>query len=133
EALVAMERHPWPGNVRQLSNVIERAKILADGGLIRLADLPPEFAALPAHPAGDAERPGESPELLQRDRVMEALEKEGGNKARAARALGVSRRSLYRLLEKFETEDGLQGGKAAEAESSREPKAVEPPAEPRVS
>jgi DNA-binding NtrC family response regulator len=129
EAVLAMERHPWPGNVRQLSNVIERAKILADGDVIRLADLPPEFAALPAHFAGDADHPGETTEVLERGRVMEVLAREGGNKARAARALGVSRRSLYRLLEKFETENGVQG----EMSPAPEPKATERPAEHRPS
>jgi DNA-binding NtrC family response regulator len=101
EALNALERHKWPGNVRQLINVLERAKILADPPRIRLSDLPREFAggeSIALHV------PQEAPDALaaiERAHVLEVLRRERGNKARAARALGINRRSLYRLLEKY--------------------------------
>lgn len=102
----ALEQHPWPGNVRQLINVLDRAKILADPPLIRLHDLPREITGGPAT-NGSIPRPKESPDALsaiERSHVMEILTRERGNKARTARALGINRRSLYRLLEKYELE-----------------------------
>jgi DNA-binding NtrC family response regulator len=107
-ALQAMERYTWPGNVRQLINAIERAKILADSETIRLQDLPKEVVAPPTPP-----RAGELPvnELtddlaaIQRSKVVEVLRRESGNKSKAARALGIERRKLYRLLERYAIAD----------------------------
>jgi DNA-binding NtrC family response regulator len=99
EAMRALESYAWPGNVRQLSNVIERAKILADEPRIGLVDLPHELV----HPP-QGEAPAAATDKLddvERAHVVEVLQREGGNKARAARALGIDRRSLYRLLEKY--------------------------------
>jgi DNA-binding NtrC family response regulator len=101
EAMQALERYRWPGNVRQLINAVERAKILADDQEILVDDLPPEVLA--ENPAVTAVEAPVSDELaaLQRAHVLEILNREKGNKARAARALGVNRRSLYRMLEKY--------------------------------
>lgn len=112
EAVDAIQRYRWPGNVRQLINALERAKILADDRLILFDDLPPELTA--AVSAGDVSTASEAPlsdELaaLQKAHVIEVLNRERGNKARAARALGVNRRSLYRMLEKY----GLHTGEAS--------------------
>jgi DNA-binding NtrC family response regulator len=104
-ALAVVERFSWPGNIRQLANAIDRAKILADGKLVRLRDLPREVS----HPAPAATNAAQSAsagdeatlEALERAQVLRVLERERGNKARAARALGVNRRSLYRLLERY--------------------------------
>jgi len=123
EALRLLEEYDWPGNVRQLINVIERAKILADDNRIHPWDLPPHIAhpqksAIAARPttsepqavaevngngetaAASALAPGDDLASMERAHVMDVLRREKGNKAKAARALGVSRRSLYRLLEK---------------------------------
>jgi transcriptional regulator with PAS, ATPase and Fis domain len=97
----AIARYHWPGNVRQLINAIERAKMLADDELLKKANLPPEVVdtssarELPSYES-DADLAS-----IARARVVQALEKEHGNKLRAAKALGVSRRSLYRLIEKY--------------------------------
>jgi DNA-binding NtrC family response regulator len=109
QALAALEAYRWPGNVRELANVIERAKILADGPTILLRDLPmgivqPSIAATPA-PSLHAGVPvarsiGTNLEELERQHIQRVLDAEGWNKARAARSLGISRRRLYRLLEK---------------------------------
>lgn len=106
EVRQAMARYSWPGNVRQLKNAIERAKILADDGIIRLCDLPQEIAAACTHPTATAS-PAASDDLitLEREHVLGVLHREGGNKARTARALGVNRRSLYRMLERFGISD----------------------------
>jgi len=104
-ALAALERCPWPGNIRQLSNVLERAKIMADGQRVTLTDLPREITGeAKAPPIADHE-PAPLPDALaaiQKAHVVGVLEREHGNKARAARALGINRRSLYRLLDKYD-------------------------------
>jgi transcriptional regulator with PAS, ATPase and Fis domain len=100
-AMAALEAYDWPGNVRQLINAIERAKIMADHGVIRVHDLPSDVT----HTNGFVRR---SPVVqtdaladIQRAHVVEVLSREHGNKARTARTLGINRRSLYRLLEKY--------------------------------
>jgi DNA-binding NtrC family response regulator len=110
-------RHDWPGNVRELRNTLERACMLADGEFIDAADviLKPvvidqgpaaTFLSGPVRPIAD----------LERDEIVRALEETRGNKNQAARRLGISRRALYRRLEKF--------GLAAPAAAS----SVRPPA-----
>jgi len=112
DALETLCRHPWPGNVRQLINALERAKIMADGQVIRLQDLPSEIAssrggACERHPAGVVT---DDLATIQRSHVVDVLRRERGNKARAARALGVNRRSLYRLLDKYDIQMSADHG-----------------------
>jgi transcriptional regulator with PAS, ATPase and Fis domain len=98
EALEALVRCNWQGNVRELANVLERAQILAEDGRITLDDLPDNLV-LPPPPTSD----GDATRLhdAQRQHVQAVLRQNKGNKVHAARALGVSRRALYRLLEKY--------------------------------
>lgn len=109
DALQCLKAYAWPGNVRQLFNVLDRAKILADGNIIRLQDLPKALqSASNCTPLTIPLRGVESTDdlgLCQRVKVLQVLEREAFNKARAARALGISRRKLYRLLEKYELEN----------------------------
>jgi len=109
EAMARIEAYSWPGNVRQLINALERAKILADGRRIRLKDLPKEVVQA----TGGAVQPSPASVLttddlatLQRHKIVEVLRREAANKSRAARALGIDRRKLYRLLEKYQITDG---------------------------
>jgi DNA-binding NtrC family response regulator len=96
-ALEVLVRYGWPGNVRELANVIERAQILAEGDTIAVDDLPDILVgATPAAPADP-----DSLEGVERRHVAEVLRRAGGNKVRAAKALGVSRRTLYRLVERY--------------------------------
>jgi transcriptional regulator of acetoin/glycerol metabolism len=101
DALNALNHYSWPGNVRQLINAIDRAKILGDDNRVRLDDLPAEIVHASAPTANGAPRAPDSLEEIERAHVCEVLQRENGNKARAARALGINRRSLYRLLEKY--------------------------------
>jgi DNA-binding NtrC family response regulator len=105
-----MEAYGWPGNVRQLINAVERAKILADDKTIQLYDLPAEITRRRITPNTTPAVNGDRLEDLERAHVVEILARERGNKARAARAVGVNRRSLYRILEKYRiTEEELAG------------------------
>jgi len=107
EARTALQNYSWPGNVRQLINALDRAMILADDGTITLDDLPREIAqagsvTVPGLPSVDDLQTDLS--AVERAHIVAVLKKEKGNKARAARALGIHRRKLYRLIERFQIE-----------------------------
>ena len=108
EARNALQTCSWPGNVRQLKNALERAMILADDKVITLDDLPHEVAEDSAVPPGtttnSAVADSGSSDLasIERAHILRILEQEGGNKTRAAKSLGIHRRKLYRLLERFD-------------------------------
>ncbi len=104
----------WPGNVRELRYALEHASILCPGGEIQAAHLPPELSnrePVPAlapppgfgrpalHAPSAAERAYHRG--LSREDILEALERTAGNRAKAARLLGVDRRTLYRNMDKF--------------------------------
>lgn len=100
-----MRAYHWPGNVRQLINVIERATILAEDRCVQVCDLPKEVTGASEHrvaPANRMQSTSEKLEDLERAHVLQVLHSHDGNKARAARALGIHRRKLYRLLERFD-------------------------------
>jgi len=90
-----LEAHSWPGNIRELRNVITRAAILAPGDRILLEHLPPNLQAdAPAFESAN------SLADLERSAILAALERNDGNRTRAAHELGISRRKLlYRLKE----------------------------------
>jgi DNA-binding NtrC family response regulator len=99
-----LTRCRWPGNIRQLKNALERAKILATGRLLEWSNLPPEIVF--AEDVTDSEGGGLAGgagdlQSANRHLVLKAYQEAGRNKSQAAKALGVTRRSLYRLLEKF--------------------------------
>lgn len=113
DVIQALEQYGWPGNIRQLQNAIERAKILAEDDWIRLDNLPPEIVKgseqTPVVQAG-----GKCDlETLNKLHIAETYRRHKGNKARTARALGIGRRTLYRLLEKYEIEDVAANSAAA--------------------
>jgi DNA-binding NtrC family response regulator len=99
----------WDGNVRELRNVIERACILADGDLITEREL---AVSMPSAPVEHAPLADHSPsdELLvtvEREHIQRALMRARGNKKAAARMLGLSRRALYRRLERLDLGDTI--------------------------
>lgn len=102
EARSALESYTWPGNVRQLINVIERATILAEHNRVEISDLPGEIVK-PSRtkPAVAIAPTSQKLEDLERAHVIQVLRQNSGNKAQAARTLGIHRRKLYRLLERF--------------------------------
>jgi two-component system response regulator HydG len=89
---------PWPGNVRELRNVIERACLLCEGHLLAESDLARSLSERHGAVASDDESSGPPPTA---DVIRKALDSTGGNKSLAARRLGISRRALYRLLDKY--------------------------------
>jgi two-component system NtrC family response regulator len=100
----ALDAHPWPGNVRQLENAIERALVLqAEPGKLVVDDLPPEIRAQrtgPVLPEGDFPDEGISLEETERRLIELALSKADGNQTRAAELLGVTRHTLIYRMQK---------------------------------
>jgi DNA-binding NtrC family response regulator len=93
DAVEALEAHPWPGNVRELDHALERAVLLAQGGMIRSGELGlrgsaglPRLEDLPL-------------EEVERLLIRKALDRHGGNVSQAAKSLGLSRSALYRRLQ----------------------------------
>ena len=104
DALRAIEAHDWPGNVRELINVVKRASIMAEGGRVSAADLglsPPE-APPPEVPAEHTDLDLRAiRERAERDAIVNALARANGNVMRAAEMLGVSRPTLYDLMNRL--------------------------------
>ncbi len=96
---------PWPGNVRELRNVIERACLLCEGHLLTEGDLARSLSERPAVPVPVEDEPAGPPPTA--DEVLAALDGTGGNKSLAARRLGISRRALYRLIDKYAIGSGV--------------------------
>ena len=135
EAMGALLRYDWPGNVRELANVIERAQILAENHLITVDDLPENLVAVPAAPGSCGAPPdaafrechcADEPaaegtagtlrlDEAERLHVLGVLRQESGNKVQAAKALGISRRALYRLVAKHRLESPAPEAKAEES------------------
>jgi two-component system, NtrC family, response regulator len=97
EAVAAVERHRWPGNVRELENVIKRAVILADGPMIQTRDLGLDASSDDGAPLNLRE----AREGAERREVVRAMARVNGNLSKAADLLGVSRPTLYDLLNRF--------------------------------
>jgi transcriptional regulator with PAS, ATPase and Fis domain len=104
DAMRALLNHDWPGNIRELANVLERAQILAEENLITLDDLPDAMQVMLAPAEVSSTDPLNLSELERRT-VRAALDEAKGNKVRAAKSLGISRRSLYRFIEKYRLEE----------------------------
>jgi DNA-binding NtrC family response regulator len=102
--LGALMAHQWPGNIRQLRNVIERAVIYAKGPFITTVELPPDFqnvAAPGVAPAHFQVRLGSSAEEVERELVLRTLEFASGNKTLAAKILKFSAKTLYNKLARY--------------------------------
>ena len=101
DAMHALIRYPWPGNVRELEHVMERAVALATHSVLSVDDLPSEIRAGTSNQSDQMSGLPGTLSALQREHVLKVLESTGGNKERAARLLGISRRTLYRFLERY--------------------------------
>lgn len=111
QALALLRSYQWPGNVRELEHVMERAAVLCSGSTITVSDLPEEIQVgtqsfensvvpIPLAPANAAHatHPGLLPHESEEERIISTLKQTGGNKAKAARLLGIDRSTLYRKI-----------------------------------
>ena len=144
ECLEALKARRWPGNARELRNVIERAVIVSSGPLITIADLPAESALLasaapsappppapetsastPAMQAAEPATPGSPASGLpigqplrevERQLILKTLEMAGGNRVRAAEILGISPKTLYNKLGRYQAKSDAEKCDAEESE-----------------
>ena len=97
-----LQQAAWPGNVRELKSVVERACMVTENRILTEREIAAVMAPSPAAPPDDAEadEPGRPTDLstVQRDQIERVLRQVGGNKAAAAKLLGLTRQSLYRWL-----------------------------------
>ncbi len=102
KAMDSLKSYHWPGNIRELANVLERAVVLGEGKTLSVTDLPGSLAPVPnSAPIGMAGNLPVEVEKIERQRILEALEKAGGNKSEAARILGLNRSTFNSKLRKF--------------------------------
>ncbi len=102
-----LNRYRWPGNVRELENAIERAVSLSHGPLLTPDDLPAPVRQAPVHPDAKRETPEAAEpvcltlEEVEKRHLVRVLKETKGNKVKAAKILGIDRRTLYRMAERF--------------------------------
>ncbi|MCK6546540.1 sigma-54 dependent transcriptional regulator [Myxococcota bacterium] len=123
-ALACLQRYQWPGNIRELENVMERAVLFAEGAVITPDDLPDIIRAPDARPAEATPTPHvigplkeivrQHTENLEKALIMRALEETGGNVTKAARKLEISRKSLQNKMKEL----GLRGQPTEEGDAN---------------
>ena len=99
EVINLLKSYPWPGNIRELRNILERALFLADGASMQIEHFrgieSPDSSSLPMFDINGLDR-------LQGEHIMTVIKRSGGNKRKAAEALGISKSALYRKLKKLQ-------------------------------
>lgn len=114
EVLDIFMSHTWPGNIRELRNVLERAAIMSEKELVSRSSLPGEFGKVAAKSPGDLSTirfpVGTTVDAMERELILQTLQATGNNKTRAAELLGVSLKTLHNKLKEY-------GSERAEAEA----------------
>lgn len=102
DAMVALVQYDWPGNVRELRNAVESMVVRARGNILTLQDLPPEIWS-PGPSTHDvwSALAGKTAEEVERNHIRVTLELTSGNRVKAAKALGISERTLYRKIREY--------------------------------
>ena len=110
-----LNRYRWPGNVRELENAIERAVSLSHGPLVTPDDLPAAIRQAPIHADAKPESPDATEpvcltlEEVEKRHLVRVLKETKGNKVKASKILGIDRRTLYRMAERFGLDLGDEG------------------------
>ena len=108
QAMTLLMAYRWPGNVRELENVIQRMMVVAKGDTLDVQDLPPEISGKEAPHEKPKDMKGitrESAGLAEKNLILDALAKSGGNVTQAARSLGISRVTLQKKMKMYNLRD----------------------------
>jgi two-component system response regulator HydG len=104
-AMDSLSRYAWPGNVRELENAVERAVVLCNGNYITERELPPSIASsfsdTDLHEGGAAKMAGLPLEEIEREAIVQTLQKTSGNKSEAAKLLNITRTTLNNKIKKY--------------------------------
>jgi len=110
ETAQLLQRYTWPGNVRQLRNILERAVLLEDGDLLLPEHLPPEIAGERTATRARSEPAGyQTLAQIEEQHIRDVLRMTEGNKSRAARILGIARPTLIEKIKRMEVQDVREG------------------------
>ena len=130
EAMVCLTKYPWPGNIRELRNVIERLSVLADSQVLTVDALPPAIvkaslepaapsaAGRPAEGARSDGAPDQTLDEVERHHILRTLERHRWNKKRVAGILGIDTKTLYNKLRRYGVPIGTRGDSDATAPTS---------------
>jgi DNA-binding NtrC family response regulator len=97
-----LESYPWPGNVRELKNVIQRAVITCPGDIMEIGHLPARLMSARHEDVTIPIRVGMSIQDVEKELILRTMEYTGNNRTRASQILGISRRSLYNKIQRYE-------------------------------
>jgi DNA-binding NtrC family response regulator len=129
EAMACVLKYPWPGNIRELRNVIERLSVLADSQVLTVDALPPAIAKAGLEPAelGGPVRPTDASrndgaidftlDEIERQHILKTLERHRWNKKRVAGILGIDTKTLYNKLRRY----GVAVGTRADGDAAAPP------------
>ena len=109
--------HSWPGNIRELENLIERAFVLSSEGLISLESLPEDMSGLKTVTKPSAQI-NATRRLAEATAIREALRRHKGNRKAAAAELGIDKSTLYRKIKKFGLDLPNQDGRSRASRNS---------------
>ena len=101
-AMLCLLSYKWPGNVRELQNVLERGMILSEQNLITEKALPLDLVV--TLDQGSSDRPFQSLQAIEREHILKVLDYANGHKTRAAKILGIGRKTLYRKIQELNLE-----------------------------
>jgi DNA-binding NtrC family response regulator len=101
EAIETLNKYQWPGNVREMENIVERAVILCDSGKIG----PDDLSIPPVSPAKET-LPDATLENMEKEHILRVLKECGGNQSKASQTLGIDRKTLYLKLKKYGIDEG---------------------------
>ena len=116
EVMARLMEHDYPGNVRELENIIEQAFVLCRGRVIEVQHLPPELRPVETSGAGETSGPM-TLQAMERHQIENALRRYQGNRKRAAKELGVDTSTLYRKIKSLEIEPPPTDGRAGRQNS----------------
>jgi DNA-binding NtrC family response regulator len=112
--MALLQSYNWPGNIRELRNTVERAMILVDGDIIDEEHLPPDMQASRPEAATLRVPLGIPIEKVEKEYILASLQRNAGNKARTAEALGISEKTLYNKLNRYAAEARSRAGSEGE-------------------